>query len=484
MSQPNVVFILADQHRWDFVGYADNAATHTPNLDRLARDGTVFNSAYCPAPLCCPSRAALASGRYGMNTGCFTNLHELPPGTPTFVQQLRQSGYRTCAIGKTHMEIHAYDSDLCSERHRAFMDSLGWDEICETSGDDMFRHGIRCAYSDLLVEQGALDDALEYFSQWHYFMSPPGQGDPSFVSHSWTLSEYLHPTSFVGDRALEWLRRYDHAQPFFLHVGISAPHSPISPLSDDFAFYRDRPEAEPWGSPEPPDWLADGRRGYRAMITQVDRYVGRIRDCLVERGFLDNTIIVYTADHGEMAGDHGLFGKTTFYEPSVRVPLVVAGPNIRAGQQISALVEILDLGKTVCDLCAVEPHVLDLGRSLKPILTGARSDHRATIYAEMGCDRMIRDGRYKLMWGEPSLDTRKLGRLHLDKPVNVPPSPIRLYDLQQDPHELQDLSDDLEHRGTRLMMVEKLLVRLNENTQTQPFKSRGQYRPLTRSPRA
>ena len=101
VAKPNVVFLIADQHRWDFMGYESNGTTHTPNLDRLAAMGTLFRRCYTTSPLCCPARQAIASGRYGMNTGCFTNLHQLPPGTPSFVGQLRDAGYHTVAVGKT-----------------------------------------------------------------------------------------------------------------------------------------------------------------------------------------------------------------------------------------------------------------------------------------------------------------------------------------------------------------------------------------------
>ena len=476
MSQPNVVFIIADQHRWDFLGAEDGGATHTPNLDRLAAAGTRFRSAWCTSPLCCPSRAAIASGRYGVNSGCFTNLHELPPGTPSFVQQLRQAGYRTCAVGKTHMEIHAYDSDLCSPAHREFMDSLGWDEVCEISGNGMLRTGIRCAYSEFLREAGAFDDVLAFYRNWHYFMDTERRGDPSFVAHQWPLAEELQETAFVGRRALEWLAGRDRSQPFFLHVGFAAPHSPIEPNPAFLDPYRDAEEAPPVGNAKPPEWLADGRRGYRAMISHIDHYVGRIHDCIADRGGLDDTLFIYVADHGEMAGDHGRFGKTCFFEPSARVPLLIAGPGVRPGAISDALVETIDLGKTICELCGVEPHALDQGRSLLPLLSGCQAEHRETVYAEMGCDRMLFDGRHKLMWGDPASDTRKLGRLHLDKPVDVPPSPSRLYDLQEDPCELRDLSAD---RGLVATMLEKLVARSAENTQAQPAKSRGEYKPLT-----
>ncbi len=478
MAQPNVVFIIGDQHRWDFMGYEENGVTHTPNLDRVGHAGTIFRSAYCPSPLCSPSREAIASGRYGMNTGCFTNLHELPPGTPSFVQQFREGGYRTCAIGKTHMEIHAYDSDLCSEGHGAFMDSLGWDEICEISGNGMLKTGIKCPYTEYLKEKGMFDEVLEFYRHWSYFMDKDRKGDPGFFPHEWSLPDEFQETAFVGQKALDWLQSRDKTQPFFLHVGFAGPHSPIEPHPAFMDLYRDAAETQPWDASSPPAWLPDGRRGYRAMISHIDDYIGKIYDCVAEQGELENTFFVYTADHGEMAGDHGRFGKTVFFEGSVRVPLIIAGPGCESQQMSPALVETIDMGKTLCELCGVEPHALDQGLSLVPILSGESQSHRDTAYCEMGCDKMLFDGRYKLMWGDPASDTRKLGRLHLDKPVNIAPSPCRLYDLQEDPHELNDLAQSEAHNYTLQNMMEKLLIRLNQNTQPLSNKDRGEYQPL------
>lgn len=478
MNHPNVVYIIADQHRWDFMGYGDNGVTRTPNLDRLAEAGARFRAAYCPSPLCCPSRAALAAGRYGVNTGCFTNLHELPASTPTVVQQFRTAGYRTAAVGKTHMQIHAYDADYTSAAHRAYMDSLGWDEICEISGNGMLRQGITCAYSEYLKAAGVFNDVLEFYQNWHYFMDEEMGGDPDFVSHEWPLADRYQETPFVGNRTLEWLGNRDRSQPFFLHVGFAGPHSPIEPAPAFMDLYRDAAETPPWNNDAPPSWLSDGRRGYRAMISQIDDYVGKIVDCIAGQGETGNTIFVYVADHGELAGDHGGFGKTNFFEASARIPLILSGPGIRAGQDSTALVETIDLGKTLCDLCGVQSHDLDQGQSLVPVLSGQNESHRDTAYVEMGCDRMLRDKRYKLMWGDPRSDTRKLGRLHLDKPVDIPPSPCRLYDLHEDPHECNDLAQDPACRDLLRQMMEKLLIRINQNVQPRPNLSRGEYRPL------
>ncbi len=474
--RPNLVFIFSDQHRWDFMGYADNGRTFTPNLDRLGKAGTIFHHAYCPAPLCCPARAAIAAGRYGMNTGCFTNLHQLPPNTPGYVPQLRAAGYRTCAIGKTHMEIHAYDSDLTGETHRQFMDSLGWDEIQEVSGGMMFTTGIRCAYSEFLRRQGADAAVRDFYRHWHYFMDHGKPAAHPFAAHAWSLPPELQETSFLTRTACDWLAGYSRAQPYFLFLGFPGPHSPTEPNPDFVKLYAGETETRPWGEAPLADWTLAARQGYRAYISQIDHAVGQVLAAVEARGELENTIFVYSSDHGEMAGDHGRFDKTCFYEGSLRVPLVIAGPGVQAGQNSRALVETLDLGRTLCEMTGTPAHDLDQGRSLVPLLNGRATSHRETIYTEMGCDKMLFDGRYKLMAGDPGSDTRRLGRLHLDKPVNIPPSPTRLYDLQTDPHERHDLAARAEAQPLLLQMQAKLLARINENTQARPCLSRGEFR--------
>lgn len=480
MSRPNIVFLIDDQHRWDFMGTEANGVTHTPNLDALARRGVVFHSAYCTAPLCSPVRAALHTGRYGMNSGCFTNLHQLPAGSDSFVKQLRTAGYYTCAVGKTHLRIHAYDADYTAPAHRAYMDSLGWSETHETSGQGMLRTGIRCAHSEFLRGHGVLTDAVRFYRQFPYFMDPDAARAPNPPYAVWTLPPEFQETTWVAHRAVQWLRSRPADQPFFLHVGFGAPHPPLEPLPEFVALYRDAAEPPPWGVAESTERMLDQRRGYRAMISNVDAAVGEIVRAVEEQGQLDDTVFLFTSDHGTNAGDHGNFGQCNFFEGSVHVPLLLAGPGIAKGRETHALVETLDVGRTLCELASVPPPLLDQGRSLLPILRGETETHRRTVYSEMGCDRMLFDGRYKLMWGDPLSDRRTgLGRLHLDKPVTIRPSPPRLYDLREDPHELRNLADDAHHADLLRKLMAELLARIIENTQPQPNQSRGDYRPLS-----
>lgn len=477
-DRPNVVLVIADQHRWDFVGWEDsNGVTDTPHLDALAARGFVARRAYCTAPLCSPSRAALALGRYSLNSGCYTNLHQPAPGSPTFVNQLRENGYHTCAVGKTHMAIHAYDADYTTPAHAAFQRSLGWDETHEISGNGMLKTGIVCAYSKWLRDHGLFDDVLAFYRHWIYFMDPVPQGSPPFACHEFELPEEAHETAWVTRRAIAWLDDHAGAGPFFLQVGYAAPHSPTEPLPRLLDRYRARPETPAWNNPAPKAWLPEARRGYRAMITEVDEGVGQIVAALEHLGQLANTVIVSTADHGELAGDHGADGKTCFFEGAERIPLVAAGPGIVHGES-EALIELLDLGATCCDWAGVPTHGLDQGRSLRALMAAETDTHRDTAFAEMGCDKMLYDGRYKLMYGDPKRDQRQLGRLHLDKPVTIPASPARLYDLAADPHEEHDLAGDPACATLFGELLEKLLARLNANVQPRPSLSRGEYRPL------
>jgi len=476
--RPNIVLIIADQHRWDFTGWdSSNGVTDTPQLDALAARGFIARRAYCTAPLCSPSRAALALGRYSMNSGCYTNLHQPAPGSPTFVNQLREHGYRTCAVGKTHMAIHAYDADYTTPAHAAFQRSLGWQETHEISGNGMLKTGIVCAYSQWLREHGLFDDVLAFYRHWIYFMDPEPRGSAPFVCHEFDLPEEAHETAWVTRRAVDWIEDRAGRGPFLLHVGYAAPHSPIEPLPRLMDRYRERSETPAWNNPAPKPTLDESRRGYRAMITEVDEGVGQIVAALERLGQLDNTIIIYTADHGELAGDHGADGKTCFFEAAERIPFAATGPGIGHGES-DALVELLDVGATCCELAGVPAHGLDQGRSLRALMAGETDHHRETVFAEMGCDKMLFDGRYKLMYGDPKRDTRKLGRLHLDKPVTIPASPPRLYDLAVDPREEHDLADQPGYATLRREMLEKLLARLNENVQPRPNLSRGEYRPL------
>jgi arylsulfatase A-like enzyme len=383
------------------------------------------------------------------------------------------------------MEIHAFDSDLTSASHRAYMDSLGWSEIHEISGS-MMRTGIRCAYSEFLRGEHMLEPVIRYHRNWHYFMENKADGDPAHVVHEWPFEERFDESRFVTDKALHWLRARTEQAPFFLQIGYYQPNHPRDPLPRFFRQYRIDEEPLPGGARTvPPEEFMRSRLSYRAEISQLDEYIGQIHDWLLESGEIENTVLIYTSDHGcsmyERYGrDDVLSGEayTNFFEGAVHVPLIFTGTGIPKGVRSPALVETLDIGRTLCDWARVSPHALDQGKSLGSLLRGETEEHRRDVVSFMGCDQMLFDGRYKLMWGDPKADRRNLGMLHLDKPVDITASPARLYDLQTDPHETRDLIAEPSARDVREDLLRKLLARINANRQMQPFLSRGEYRPI------
>lgn len=219
VKRPNIVFIIDDQHRWDFMGYeSGNGVTFTPNLDLLARRGASFRSAYCTSPLCSPS-----------SSGCFTNLHRPPADSPSFVRQFQSAGYRTAVVGKTHMEIHGYTSDYTTAAHASYMRSLGWDEVREISGNGMLKAGIECFYTSFLKEKGVFDRVTEFYKRWAYFMGPEEvrRSKPhDWHYFEWPLDEEYQESRWVADETIRWMNRYTGEALFLLHVGFAAPHSP------------------------------------------------------------------------------------------------------------------------------------------------------------------------------------------------------------------------------------------------------------------
>ena len=227
--------------------------------------------------------------------------------------------------------------------------------------------------------------------------------------------------------------------------------------------------------PDPTRRVVEWWRAYCACITEVDSGIGRVIEALEERDLLDDTVILYTSDHGEYAGDHGRWGKGDFHEPGVHVPFIASGPGIAAGHTSDVLAELIDVGRTVVDLMGVEPHHLDQGRSLKPVLSGRKQSHREDCFAEMGPHKMLFDGRYKLLFG--SIRTT----IPDDCPDELMASgaPVCLFDLVEDADETRNLAGDPSHHDTLRMMKEKLLRRIIANLQSRPSGIEG--KPFTRS---
>jgi arylsulfatase A-like enzyme len=315
----------------------------------------------------------------------------------------------------------------------------------------------------------------------------------------WPWADVLTQDAYIASKACEFVGQVSEKSPFYLHLGFVGPHNPYDAPKP----YRDMVPSDtalrPWpaGAGSSPSqaspsasqqavlsqhdgttseaavaydpWLA-----YVACITEIDAKLGQVMEALDARQLLDNTVILYTSDHGDCAGDHGRWGKINLYEGSVHVPFIAAGPGIQSGNKSDAIIELIDIGTTICDFAGCTSHPLDQGISLKPLLTGETELHRDSAYCEMGSDKMLYDGTYKLMYGDLTRDTRKQLQafpMHgpaFGRPVNIPPDQISLYDLTADPYEECNLEGDPAYAGVLSMMKEKLLNRLICNMQSVP----------------
>lgn len=390
-TRPNVLFLFTDDQRADTIGGLGNPHIHTPTLDALARRGFVFRNAYClganSGAVCFPSRNMLLSGR------AYFRMEQkgLASGKkPSFPASMKAAGYETYHHGKrgnTARELHQ------QFHHSRYLN----DNQARTSGE-------------------------------------PGQE--------------------IVDRAIEFLGQRNGQQPFFLYLAFSTPHDPrvaskkwhakyppgsiplpenylpLHPFNNGEMTVRDERLA-PW--PRTKEEITRHLHDYYSVITGLDYHIGRLIEHLKETGQLDSTLIVFSSDHGLAVGSHGLMGKQSLYEHSMKAPLIFAGPGIPQGQS-DALVYLLDIYPTVCGLTGVEvPRNLD-GHSLAPVIHGEQDSVRSSLFtAYKNYMRAVRDDRWKL-----------IRYPHINR--------WQLFDLQDDPHELHDLSQEAQQqdRLTRL----------------------------------
>ena len=338
MKKPNILAIMTDQQRFDTISALGNPIIQTPALDRLVREGTSFTSAYCASPVCVASRCSFLLGEYPHKTGSTSNS-PMPQDRTSLMMYLNQDGYQTHGIGKMHFspdnrKLWGYETRIFSE---------------EGGGEDDFRQYLnQNGYNHVVAPQG---ERSEY-----YYVPQPSQ-----------LPERLHHTTWLGDKTLEFLNQRDTDRPFFCWTSFIKPHPPFEAPVPWSRLYRMIEMSPPHLPPESGDFLTywnhfQNRYKYRdqgcdmnllrltkaayyATISQIDYQVGRILDQLTIDGILDDTLILFTSDHGELLGDFNSYGKRSFLDSASRIPLLVRYPErfplgIECEQPVS-LVDIL-----------------------------------------------------------------------------------------------------------------------------------------------
>jgi len=433
-KRPNILFFFPDQHRFDWLGHNSHLPLRTPNLDALANRGVLFTNALCPSPLCAPSRACLAAGKEYDNCGVPGNGQNYPVEQTTFYTLLRDSGYHVTGCGKFdlrkpskswgHDGKHRVDGK-CYLNIWGFSD--GKDSGGKHDGVDAYRKGIVEPYTAFLAERNLAKIHSEDFRNRHNFKTttPTLLPDDAYVDN------------WIAENGLELIQKAPADKPWFLQVNFNGPHPPMDITKRMKDRWRGVAFPPPNGSAEiAPEKHSEIRQNYAAMIENIDRCIGLYIEHLRKTGQLENTLIVYSSDHGEMLGDHDRWSKKLPYQPSVGVPLIVAGPGVSPARQYKPPVTTMDLAATFLEYASAPvPKDFD-SISMKPVLQGKRGRHREYVYSGLKPWRLVFDGRYKLIRNfNPAKKTRRNSKTSLNKTV-------LLFDLQQDPLENVNIANE------------------------------------------
>ena len=460
MKRPNILIFYTDQQRWDALGANGNGEIRTPNLDALAARGMNFSRHFVQNPVCMPSRVSMLSGQYPSTLGITHMGAPAPEDLITLPRLLKQYGYRTANIGKLHFLPHA------SRDHSLPHPSYGFDhlEIADEPGvyEDAYRAWVRRQAPDQM--DGISAGLPPNTSVWQRAMGiedgivhrgePEGRHDFKRAI-PFAADEDLTYSAFVGSRTIEFIEG-SGAEPFLCVASFYSPHAPwIAPRK-----YLDMYDAGGLSLPTyPPDidrrrsrdpaalfsneQLRSAKQGYYAMISEVDHYVGRILNALEAAGKRDETIVVFTSDHGEWLGDHLRFGKG-YPAPDVvsRVPLIIAGPDVNAGGRHDGIVEAVDLVPTLLDLAAIQTPSFMQGESLAGLLSGGGSRQKDIALTEAHGWKSLRTPQFQYL-------------IHND-------GRERLWDLQADPGAYHDVAGQEAYRyelaECRRLMLTRLLA--------------------------
>jgi len=442
-TRPDVLVILTDQWSPRYLSW-DNPQVRTPNLDRVAKEGLIFDACYTPSPVCVPARISLLTGLYPHNHGHAVwgnpNRYYLSPAAAPMFRDIRQAGYTTAQIGKLHWFGGADWKDefpSLDDYHRA----MGLDYVMDVSGP-VDSATAQNAYAEHLRQLGVLDavaaDLHQRYLNWEY------EPRASLIK-----PEDYHD-SFVTGVAVDFIRRQPKDKPMCLVASLHSPHPPLD-APGEFARMFD-PEKLSLPANVPESFQREKRTldraevrkllaNYLGKIALVDHCVGRLVEAMQARGTWTDALVVFTADHGEMMGAHGALSKGRFWEESARVPLVVRWPGRVKTGRTAALAQMMDIYPTIVEAIGGQVTPGRFAKSLLPIAEGKKASVRDLAISEIGKTAplgiMAREARFKY-WADEKGE--------------------HLFDLQDDPLEMRDIAGAPEHRETLNRMRERLLT--------------------------
>jgi choline-sulfatase len=436
-KQPNILIVMVDQLAPAFLPIHGHRLVKAPHLEALAREGIVFDSAYCNSPLCSPSRAVFMSGRLPSNSGVYDNAAEFRADIPTYAHYLRNLGYRTILSGKMHFcgpdQLHGFEERLTTDIYPA---DYGWTPDW---------------------------DHPQERPDWYHNMSSVTQAGLCVRTNQLDFDDEV---VFTAERAIYDAARSSDKRPFLLVASLTHPHDPFAIPERYWRLYRDEDIDMPGPPVAPADLdphsmrlrhvcamdaqeisdaqIRDARHAYYGAISYVDDNLGRLMEALRATELASDTIVIFLSDHGEMLGERGLWFKMNFFEGAARVPLVISAPRRFSPRRVSASVSLVDLLPTLVDLAGGDSAALGSidGRSLHGRLTGAGGHDEAIgeYLAEgaIGPIVMIRRGAWKF--------------------IHSPADPDQLYNLSTDPSERDNLAMREEH-GKRVAAFKAEIAR-------------------------
>ncbi len=435
MKRPNILLVMDDQHHAGCFGYANHPDVRTPNVDRLAADGVCFRNAFCQNGICVPSRVSLLTGQYPSRHGVYgSDTMGIPDRLLSLATYLQPFGYRTAMIGKKHLP--------------------GW-------SNHGFQHERLCYHADAPLRELHYYNYLKKLGLHEHYDQ---LGDVKKFCSFEIQIPYEHSMEvWTGNEAIQYLRNRDRSKPFFAEVSFERPHPPLSPSFDspfqydpgqltlpenvrenigDSPFYFNRNVELLWSAAthgEPV--LRQALARYYGLITAIDQQIGRLMDELKKNGDWENTIIVFTADHGDFAGEYSRMAKGFNYDAIHRIPLIWHYPGeFHPSERFEEMVEEIDLFSTVCELLDIPCPKTVQGKSLVPILHGKGMTERDVVFFEYAMCKTVRTREYKLSYGYDG--EKEIGEL---------------YDLRRDPHEYENQFASPELREVREQLLRKLL---------------------------
>ena len=453
MQKKNIMLIMTDQHRSDYVNYSGNNLVETTNIDRIA-ESVGFTNCHTVNPVCTPARTALITGKYAHQIGMLSMSGDLSLQYPTFMQALQKNGYFTIGIGKFHfLQTWKWDTpigmgiDLASIKNK--MKQYGFEYIWESSGKQLALRNY-CDYCEYLQKKGLLEKYRDWVEAAGDNTEYPDNNQDN--ANPWPFDEEDYIDVVTAGKIIEQIKNRPKDKPFYLFGSFCSPHRPYDPPERylDMVDYKEVDDFIPGNgkvlSQEDKKLLFKQRHAAKALIKLVDDQIGRILDVLEFEGILDDTVIVFTSDHGDMLGDHYRIQKSVPWKQSVTVPLAVRHPEFTGRRINNSPVELIDIAATILDIAGIDfkkalsrdwPAFNDIVpcRSLMPIIRGEQERVRDYAFSECEFDEdntsgNLRKGNWQMIQNEKWKYIRYLGYDEPGKAVE------EFYDLEKDPDEL------------------------------------------------